>query len=104
MWDDPMSTITGSQWGGTDLTFMGSPTDAADALRQDFGGFPGLTGGEMLPIQPFMPFGMPGTGNGEYYQNQYGYSPMEQQPPSRPLTEEDVQALNVFLGQQQVTA
>ncbi|KAF7967505.1 hypothetical protein HWV62_41412 [Athelia sp. TMB] len=104
MWDDPMSTITGSQWGGTDLTFMGSPSDAADALRQDFGGFPGLTGGEMLPIQPFMPFGMPGAGNNEYYQSQYGYSPMEQQPPARPLTEEDVEALNVFLGQQQVTA
>lgn len=102
VWDDPMASITGQQWGSPDLTFIGGANDAADALRQDFGGFPGLPGGEMMPIQPFMPFGMPGASNGEYYQNQYGYSAMEQQQPSRPLTQEDVEALNQFLGQQVV--
>lgn len=101
MWNDPMASITGQQWGATDLSynFMNGGNDM-DILRQDFGGFPGLTGGETLPTQPFMPFGMPGNSISDenYYQNQYGFT-QDQLP--RQLTEEDVEALNQFLNQQQ---
>lgn len=99
VWNDPMASITGQQWGATDTpySYMGDMS-GMDIYRQDFGGFPGLTGGETLPTQPFMPFGMPGPGgtDGEYYQ-QYGF-PQEQQ--ARQLTEEDMDALNQFLSQQ----
>lgn len=108
IWNDPMASITGPQWGNPDLSYnnmgVSSNLSGMDILRQDFGGFPGLTGGETLPTQPFMPFGMPcpsGT-DADYYQQQYGFSQdhsQEQQP--RQLTEEDVDALNLFLSEHQ---
>jgi len=108
VWNDPMASITGQQWGATDLSYnhmgVSSNLSGMDILRQDFGGFPGLTGGETLPTQPFMPFGMPGPSNtdADYYQAQYVFSQdqsQEQQP--RQLTEEDVEALNLFLTEHQ---
>jgi len=108
IWNDPMASITGQQWGANDLPYnqmgVSSNLSGMDILRQDFGGFPGLTGGETLPTQPFMPFGMPGPSgsDGDYYQQPYGFSQdqsQEQQP--RQLTEEDVEALNLFLNEHQ---
>jgi hypothetical protein len=103
VWNDTMS-MTGQQWGDLPYNYMGISSDMSgmDILRQDFGGFPGLTGGETLPTQPFMSFGIPGPSgaDGDYYQHQYGFS-QEQQP--RQLTEQDVEALNHFLSQQQHT-
>ena len=104
IWNDPMASITGQQWSGADLPYnqtgVSSDLSGMDILRQDFGGFPGLTGGETLPTQPFMPFGMPGPGvtDVDYYPQPYGFS-QEQQP--RQLTEQDVEALNHFLSQHQ---
>lgn len=99
VWNDPMSGISSQQWGA-DLSYnyMGEMS-GMDILRHDFGGFPGLTGGETLPTQPFMSFGIPGPSgaDGDYYQQQYGFS-LEQHP--RQLTEEDVEALNHFLTHQ----
>jgi hypothetical protein len=104
MWNDPMASITGQQWGAPDLSYnnmgVSSNLSGMDILRQDCGGFPGLTGGETLPTQPFMPFGMPGpsSADSDYYHHQYGFS-QEQHP--RQLTEEDVEALNLFLSEHQ---
>jgi len=99
VWNDAMSGISSQQWGA-DLSYnyMGEMS-GMDILRHDFGGFPGLTGGETLPTQPFMSFGIPGPSgaDGDYYQQQYGFS-LEQHP--RQLTEEDVEALNHFLTHQ----
>jgi hypothetical protein len=103
IWNDPMASITGQQWGAADLSYnhmgVSSGLSGMDILRQDFGEFPGLTGGETLPTQPFMPFGMPGPSatDTDYYPQQYGFS--QEQP--RQLTEEDVEALNQFLTQHQ---
>lgn len=98
MWNDPMAGLAGQQWGAaeTPYNYMGVNSDLQDFV----GGFPGLTGGETLPTQPFMPFGMPGASgtDPDYYQHQYGYT---QEPQPRQLTEEDVEALNQFLTQQQ---
>jgi len=107
IWNDPMASITGQQWGATDLPYnnMGVNTlSGMDILRQDFGGFPGLTGGETLPTQPFMPFGIPGPNgtDADYYQPQYVFSQEQsQEPQPRQLTEEDVEALNLFLTEHQ---
>lgn len=96
IWNDPMIGMSGQPWSSPDSSYN------YNGDLQDFvGGFPGLTGGETLPTQPFMPFGMMAGTNGndgDYYRQQYGYA-QEQQP--RQLTEEDVQALNQFLSQQQ---
>jgi len=107
IWNDPMASITGQQWGTNDLSFnhMGitNGLSGMDILRQDFGGFPGLTGGETLPTQPFMPFGIPGPSatDVDYYPQQYGFSQDLSQEQPRQLTEEDVEALNQFLTQHQ---
>jgi len=107
IWNDPMASITGQQWGSNDLPFnqmgVSSGLSGMDILRQDFGGFPGLTGGETLPTQPFMPFGMPGSSgpDADYYQQQYGFSQDHSQDQPRQLTEEDVEALNLFLNEHQ---
>jgi hypothetical protein len=109
MWSDPMASITGQQWGAPDLSYnnqmgVSSELSGMDILRQDFGGFPGLTGGETLPTQPFMPFGMPApsSADSDYFQQPYGFTlePSQEQQP-RQLTEDDVEALNQFLTQHQ---
>lgn len=98
IWNDPTVDMGGQSWIPPDSSynFLGSNGDLQDYV----GGFPGLTGGETLPTQPFMPFGIMVGANrndGDYYRQQYNYS-QQQQP--RQLTEEDVQTLNQFLGQQ----
>jgi hypothetical protein len=101
--------MAGQQWGAPDFSYnnmgVSSELSGMDILRQDFGGFPGLTGGETLPTQPFMPFGMPGPSGNDvdsYYQQQYGFTqePSQEQQP-RQLTEDDVEALNQFLTRHQ---
>lgn len=108
VWNDPMASITGQQWGTNDLSYsqmgVSSGLSGMDILRQDFGGFPGLTGGETLPTQPFMPFGMPGPSgpDADYYQQPYGFcQDQSQEPQPRQLTEEDVEALNLFITEHQ---
>lgn len=101
IWNDPMSGISSHQWGAEiPYNYMGGGGDMS-GMDIHFGGFPGLTGGETLPTQPFMSFGIPGPSGADvdYYQQQYGFS--HEQP--RQLTEEDVEALNHFLTHQHHT-
>ena len=97
IWNDPTVGMGGQAWYPPDSSynFLGTNGDLQDFV----GGFPGLTGGETLPTQPFMPFGIMVGANrndGDYYRQPYNHS-QQQQP--RQLTEEDVQR---FLTQQQV--
>lgn len=104
VWNDSMS-MSGQQWSN-DISYnymsLGGDMSGMDILRHDFGGFPGLTGGETLPTQPFMSFGIPGPSgaDSDYYQQQYGFSQEHHQQPSRQLTEEDVEVLNHFFPHQ----